>query len=41
MQQRLPFYSQAQHTFSADELENRWQVEGSVNRLVELLENLR
>jgi shikimate kinase len=40
MQQRLPFYSQAQHTFSADELENRWQVEGSVNRLVELLEKL-
>jgi shikimate kinase len=39
MSHRLPFYTQARLTFSADKLENRWQVEGSVRDLVELLKN--
>ncbi|KAA6324973.1 Shikimate kinase, partial [termite gut metagenome] len=35
---RLPFYTQAQYTFNADELENRWQIDEAVRRLCEMLE---
>jgi shikimate kinase len=37
MEKRLPFYTQARERFSADELESKQQVEGSVDRLCELL----
>ncbi|KAA6334980.1 Shikimate kinase [termite gut metagenome] len=35
---RFPFYTQAQYTFNADELENRWQIDEAVRRLCEMLE---
>lgn len=34
---RLVFYTQAHHTFKADKLDNRWQIEECVNSLQELL----
>lgn len=34
---RRPFYSQAQLIFNADELEDRWQIDESVERLYKLL----
>ena len=38
LEKRAPFYTQAQYIFNADELEDRWQIESSVQRLQELLE---
>lgn len=35
---RAEFYRQAKYIFNADELEDRWQIETSVERLRELLE---
>lgn len=35
---RAEFYRQAKYVFNADELEDRWQIETSVERLHELLE---
>lgn len=37
LEKRAPFYTQAQYTFNAEELEDRWQIEMSVQRLKELL----
>ena len=37
MEKRAPFYRQAQYIFDADELEDRRQIETSVQRLQELL----
>ena len=37
LDQRAPFYTQAQYIFNADELEDRWQIETAVQRLQELL----
>ena len=37
LEQRAPFYMQAQYIFNADELEDRWQIETAVQRLQELL----
>lgn len=37
LEKRSPFYSQAQYVFSADELEDRSQIEKSVERLRDLL----
>lgn len=36
LEQRAPFYTQAQYIFNADELEDRWQIETAVQRLQEL-----
>ena len=33
LEQRAPFYTQAQYIFNADELEDRWQIETAVQRL--------
>lgn len=38
LEQRMPFYSQAKYTFQSDELENRREIQGSVQRLAELLQ---
>ena len=38
LEKRAPFYTQAQYICNADELEDRWQIESSVQRLQELLE---
>ena len=35
--ERMQYYSQAQHVFNADQLENRWQINDSVERLREIL----
>lgn len=37
LEKRAPFYSQAHHVFNADELEDRSQIEKSVERLRDLL----
>ena len=37
LEKRAPFYHQAQYIFNADELEDRWQIETSVQRLRQLL----
>lgn len=37
LENRSPFYTQAQYVFNADELEDRWQIETSVERLQTLL----
>lgn len=37
LEERMKYYSQARHTFDADELENRWQIKDSVQRLQDLL----
>ena len=37
LKERMSYYSQAQYTFNADELENRWQIGDSVQRLRETL----
>ena len=37
LEKRTPFYSQAQYVFNADELEDRSQIEKSVQRLRDLL----
>jgi len=37
LEKRAPFYRQAQYIFDADELEDRRQIETSVQRLQELL----
>ncbi|ANU59462.1 shikimate kinase [Bacteroides caecimuris] len=37
LEKRAPFYHQAQYVFNADELEDRWQIETSVQRLQQLL----
>ena len=37
LEKRAPFYTQAQYIFNADELEDRWQIETSVQRLQQLL----
>ena len=37
LEQRMPFYSKAKYTFLSDELESRREIQGSVNRLSELL----
>ena len=36
LEQRAPFYTQAQYIFNADELEDRWQFETAVQRLQKL-----
>lgn len=38
LQKRLPFYTKAKHTFVADELEDKRQIKGSVERLRKLLD---
>ena len=38
LEKRAPFYTQAQYVFNADELEDRSQIEASVQRLRQLLE---
>lgn len=38
LEQRVPFYTQAQYVFNADELEDHWQVETAVQYLQALLE---
>lgn len=38
LQQRMPFYSKAKHTFDAEQLEDRQQISESVVRLKNLLE---
>jgi len=35
--ERMQYYSQAQHIFNADQLENRWQINDSIERLREIL----
>ena len=37
LQKRLPFYSRAKHVFNGEMLEDRWQIQESVERLKELL----
>ena len=37
LQKRLPFYSRAKHVFNGEMLEDRWQIQQSVERLKELL----
>lgn len=37
LEKRALFYHQAQYVFNADELEDRWQIETSVQRLQQLL----
>lgn len=37
LEKRTPFYSQAQYVFNADELEDRFQIEKSVEKLRDLL----
>jgi len=37
LEKRTPFYSQAQYVFNADELEDRSQIEKSVEKLRDLL----
>ena len=37
LQERMPYYSQAKHTFKADELEDKRQIQQSVDALKELL----
>ena len=37
LEKRAPFYHQAQYIFNADELEDRWQIETSVQCLRQLL----
>ena len=37
LQKRVPFYSQAKYVFSGDQLEDRHQIQQSVERLKELL----
>ena len=37
LQKRLPFYTQAKHTFNGEKLEDRRQIQQSVERLKELL----
>ncbi len=37
LQKRLPHYTRAKHTFSADQLEDRWQIKASVEKLKEQL----
>lgn len=37
LEKRAPFYQQAQYIFNADELEDRWQIETSVQRLKDVL----
>lgn len=37
LEKRAPFYHQAHYSFNADELEDRWQIETSVQRLQQLL----
>lgn len=38
LNERMEYYSQAQHVFNADELENRWQINESIQRLCEILD---
>lgn len=38
LEKRMPFYQQAQYRFNAEELEDRYQIETSVQRLQQLLE---
>lgn len=38
LEERMKYYSQAQHVFNADELESRWQIGSSVQRLRQMLE---
>lgn len=37
LEKRAPFYTQAQYTLNVDELENRWQIDASAQRLQQLL----
>ena len=37
LQKRLPFYTKAKHTFNGERLEDRYQIQQSVERLKELL----
>ena len=37
LEKRAPFYHQAHYIFNADELEDRWQIETSVQSLQQLL----
>ena len=37
LQKRLPFYTRAKHTFNGERLEDRHQIQQSVERLKELL----
>lgn len=38
LEQRMPFYSKAKYVFQSDELENRREIQGSVQRLARLLQ---
>ena len=38
LEKRSSFYHQAQYIFNADELEDRWQIDASVQRLQQLLD---
>lgn len=38
LEKRAPFYTQARYTFNADELEDRHQIEASIERLEKLIE---
>jgi shikimate kinase len=35
--ERMPYYSMAQYTLNANELDNRWQINASIQRLREML----
>lgn len=37
LEERMQYYGKAQHTFNADELENRWQIDASIQRLCRTL----
>ncbi len=39
LQKRLPHYTRAKHLFSADQLEDRWQIKASVDKLKKQLDN--
>lgn len=38
LEERMKYYSQAQYTFNTDELENRWQIDSSIQRMRQMLE---
>lgn len=38
LQKRLPFYTKAKHVFNGEQLEDRRQIQQSVERLKELLQ---
>lgn len=40
LHKRAPFYHQAQYVFNADELEDRWQIDASLQRLCVLVKGI-